>query len=201
MFRCKKCKGEIVPTDSLNSTQVHVGEDTFEAVSTFQYLGDVLGELGGCVDATSICITVAWKAIRHLLPIITNRCILLRNWGNFFTSCIRKSLPYGCKTWPTSNETIRRLISADNGMVCWICGVRLEQCIRTQELHEKFSIISIPEEIDGAGLDTLATSREWIQITWYLGFSPEAVRNFVGEILSQRTSKISTSGNNLLTIE
>ena len=183
MFRCKKCKGEIVPTDSLNSTQVHVGEDTFEAVSTFQYLGDVLGELGGCVDATSTCIN------------------LLRNWGNFFTSCIRKSLPYGCETWSTSNETIRRLISADNGMVCWICGVRLEQCIRNQELHEKFGIISIPEEIDGAGLDTLATSREWIQITWYLGFSPEAVRNFVGMILSQRTSKISTSGNNLLTIE
>ena len=80
MFRCKKCKGEIVPTDSLNSIQVHVGEDTFEAVSTFQYLGDVLGELGGCVDVTSTCIN------------------LLRNWGNFFTSCITKSLPYGCET-------------------------------------------------------------------------------------------------------
>ena len=36
-----------VITDSLNSTQVHVGEDTFEAVSTFQYLGDVTGESGG----------------------------------------------------------------------------------------------------------------------------------------------------------
>ena len=53
MFRCKKCKGESAPTDSLNFIQVHVGEDTFEAVPTFQYLGDVIGESGGCVDATS----------------------------------------------------------------------------------------------------------------------------------------------------
>ena len=37
MFRCKKCKGESVSTGSLNSTQVHVSEDTFKAVPTFQY--------------------------------------------------------------------------------------------------------------------------------------------------------------------
>ena len=32
-------------------------------------------------------------------------------------------------------------------MVHWICGVRLEQRIRTQELHEKLGIISVTEEI------------------------------------------------------
>ena len=35
MFRCKKCKGESAPTDSFNFTQVYVGEDTLEAVTTF----------------------------------------------------------------------------------------------------------------------------------------------------------------------
>ena len=35
----------------------------------------------------------------------------------------------------------------DSGMVHWICGVRLEQRIRTQELHEKLGIISVTEEI------------------------------------------------------
>ena len=43
MFRCKKCKGESAPPGTLNFTQVHAGEDTFEAVSTFQYLGDGTG--------------------------------------------------------------------------------------------------------------------------------------------------------------
>ena len=57
MFRWKKCKGESVPPDTLNSIQVHVGEDTFEAVLTFWYLGDMIGELGGCVDPSNAHIT------------------------------------------------------------------------------------------------------------------------------------------------
>ena len=32
-------------------------------------------------------------------------------------------------------------------MVCWICGVRLEQHTRTQELHEKLDIISVTKKI------------------------------------------------------
>ena len=64
MFQYKKCKGESAPNDSLNSTQVHVDENTIKAVPTFQYLGDLIGESGGCVDATSACITAAWKGFR-----------------------------------------------------------------------------------------------------------------------------------------
>ena len=78
MFRCKKCKGESAPTGSLNFTQVHTVEDTVEAVPTFQYFGDVIGESDDCVDANSACITTAWKSFRQLLPIITNRGISLK---------------------------------------------------------------------------------------------------------------------------
>ena len=94
----------------------------------FQYLGDNIGKFGGCVDATSARITTAWKGFRQLLPIFTNRGISLRNRGNIFCSCNRKSLLYGCEIWPASSETIRRLTSAENGMVRWICGVQLEHC-------------------------------------------------------------------------
>ena len=117
-------------------------------VPTFQYFGDVIEESGGCVDANSARITAVQNGFRQLLPIDTNRGIIsLRNRGNIFSSCIRKSLLYGCKTWLASSETIRRLTSADNGIVCWICGVRLEQRIRTKELLKKFGIISVPKEI------------------------------------------------------
>ena len=85
----------------------------------FQYFGDMIGESGGCVHATSARTTVAWKGFRQHL-----------NRGNIFSPCIRKSFVYGCEIWPASSETIRRLTSSDNGMVCWICGVRLEQRIR-----------------------------------------------------------------------
>ena len=79
MFRCKKCKGESSSTGSLNSTQVHVGEDKFEIVPTFQCLVDVIGETSGCADAISALITATWEGFRQLLPIITNHGISLRN--------------------------------------------------------------------------------------------------------------------------
>ena len=97
MFRCKMCKGESVPPDSLNSTQVHVGLGTFEPEPTFQYLGEVIRESGGCTDATSTRITAALNDFIQLLPIITNRSISLGNRGNIYSSCIRKSLLYGCE--------------------------------------------------------------------------------------------------------
>ena len=147
MFRCYNCRGESAPTDSLNSTQVHVSEDKFQAVPTFQYLGDVIGESGGCVDTTSAPITAAWKGFNQLLSIINNHGMLLRNQGNIFSSCIRKNLLYDCKTWSASSKKKHCLTFAKNGIVCWICGVRLEQCIGTQELHKKLSIISVSEEI------------------------------------------------------
>ena len=95
---------------------VALGSSYIRMMPTFQYRGDVIGETAGCVDATSTRITAAWKGFRQLLPIISNRGILLRNQGNIFSSCIRKSLLYGTKTWSASSKTIFCLTSADNGM-------------------------------------------------------------------------------------
>ena len=66
---------------------------------------------------------------------------------------------YGCETWPASSEIIRRLTSADKSMVSDLNNV-LELKKSTKNLLELvFLKIS-----DGAGLDTLDTSREWIQM-------------------------------------
>ena len=208
MFRCKKCKDEMSPTDSLNSIQVHVGEDIFEAVPTFQSLGDVMEESGGCLDSTSARITAAWKGFRQLLPIITNRGILLRNRVNIFNSCIRKSQLYGCKTWPTSSKIIHCLTSADNVIVRWICGDRLEQHTRTREHHEKLGIISVPEEIRWRRLRYFChLQRMDKRIVW-----PRRVNDYMlpqilsrgrlqlrwSDVIIKKTSKILTSGKNVL---
>ena len=64
MFWRKNCEGESVPTNSLTSSQVHVGKDIFEPVPTFQCLGDVIWESSGCVDATNSRITAAQKGFK-----------------------------------------------------------------------------------------------------------------------------------------
>ena len=97
----------------------------------------------------------------------TDRGISPRILGNIFSSYIRNCWLYGCKTWLASSKTIRFLTFADNDMICWVCGVQLEQHIRTQELHKKLVIISVPknnQKCHDKGLDTYATSTEWIQM-------------------------------------
>ena len=117
MFRCRKCKGESVSTDTLNSTHEHIGQDTLEAVSTFRYLGDVIGESCGCMNPTNAHITPAWSGFRQLLSIIINHRVSPKNRGNIFSSCIRKILLYYYDPWLGSSKTVQRLISADNGMI------------------------------------------------------------------------------------
>ena len=103
----------------------------------------MIGESDGCVDATSTCITAAWKSFRQLLPIITKCGISPKRQHNISSSCIRKSLLYGCKRWSTSSQTISCLTSADSDM---FAGSVLSDLL-TQELHEKPGIISVTEEI------------------------------------------------------
>ena len=66
------------------------------------------------------------------------------------------------------------IVGFDNGMVHWICGVRLEQRIRTQELHEKLGIISVTEEIRWCRLRCLSHLPRMDKNVW-----PRRVNDYV----------------------
>ena len=59
-------------------------------------------------------------------------------------------------------------------MVRWICGVRLERRIRTQELHEKLDVISITEEIRWRSLRHFGHLRRMDENVW-----PRRVNDYV----------------------
>ena len=73
-FKCKKCRGA-VSNASIPDSVVINGEE-IEKVSSFCYLGDFVGQCGGCFDATTARIRSAWKTFRDLLPILTCRGLL-----------------------------------------------------------------------------------------------------------------------------
>ena len=70
MFSCRKCKGESVPPEKLNSTQIHIGENKFEAALTFWYLGDMIGESGNDANTIRARIGEAKDDFRKEFPII-----------------------------------------------------------------------------------------------------------------------------------
>ena len=107
-FKCKTC---ITPQERIEliPEKIFIDQDEFDTVIDFCYLGDVLGQAGGCADAVTARIQSAWKAFHDHLPIITNRGIALYLRGNVFDVCVRKVLLYGSETWPLSSEDLQRL--------------------------------------------------------------------------------------------
>ena len=89
--KCRKYSDEIVPAAITNFKEVNIGNGSFHVESTFfKYLGDKIGQCGGCSDAVSTRIVSSWKAFRELLLILTNRAIRTKLRVNVFNMCVKK---------------------------------------------------------------------------------------------------------------
>ena len=172
-FECKKCRGLVLPLPMAPFENLKIENDVFEKVASFRYIGDTVGQAGGCIDAVIERIKAGWGAFRELLPVLTNRSISLKNRGNMFRMCIRKILLYGSETWATTVEDMNRISAADNSMVRWICNVRLQQKIKTQDLCNRLGIPAVIEELRSSRLHYYGHLVRMDDNTW-----PKAVLDF-----------------------
>ena len=122
-----------------------LGGQPLETVNTFCYLGDMIGQTGGCFDATSARVRSAWGKFRDLLPILNNRGIALKTRGHVYNAAVRSVLLYGSETWPLTSEDLSRLTRNDNSMVRWICSARLADRHRTKDLQSLLGIKGIAD--------------------------------------------------------
>ena len=133
---CHKCSSEIVPAAIAAFKEVNFENDSFHVESTFKYLGDTIGQCGGCSDAVST------QSFRQLLPILTNRAIQTKLRGIVFNMCVRKVFFYSSETWPVVTD-VQRLVTGDSAMIRWICGVSLKDRIPTTDLLLRLGLSSI----------------------------------------------------------
>ena len=117
-----------------------IGDDECDTVIDFCYLGDVVGQTGGCTDAVTARIRSAWKSFHELLPILTNRSIHFSQRGNIFEKCVRNVLLYGSETWPLLKEDLYHLKRTERAMIRWICEVKLKQLHSTNDLKSRESL-------------------------------------------------------------
>lgn len=122
---------------------------------TFCYLGDAIGQAGGCTEAVTARIRSAWKKFRDLLPVLTNRGFSLRSRGHTYQACVRSVLLYGSETWPVNTEDIRRLQRTDSAMIWWLSGGNRKEGWTSELIRERLGLLSIEE--------TLRTNR----LRWY----------------------------------
>ena len=104
-FICKTCSATTGAVDPF-PTCITIDRDEFEIVSEFCYLGDVIGQAGGCTDAVTARIGSAWKVFHEILLILTNKGISLVNRGKVFKACVRSVFLYASETWPLSTEDL-----------------------------------------------------------------------------------------------
>ena len=145
-FKCKKCKGEnATPTTPAELAPVVIEGETIEVVKSFCYLGDFIGERGGCFDATTARIRSAWKKFRELLPILTCRGISLVTRGHVYSACVRSVMLYASETWPVTRDDITRLERNDMMMIRWICSAKLTDRIPSNELRGRLHLSGVED--------------------------------------------------------
>ena len=104
-FICRRCSNQLPPSPEPLLQDFIVNNEQLEVVQTFCYLGDMIGQAGGCNDATTARVKSAWKSFRELLPILTNSCIPFKMRGHIFNSCVRSVMLHASETWaPTADD-------------------------------------------------------------------------------------------------
>ena len=87
-FKYEKCRGEVSNASIPDSEPVVINGKEIEKVCSFCYLGDFIGQRGGCFDATTARIRSLWKKFRDLLPIPTCCGLSLKSHGYAYNACV-----------------------------------------------------------------------------------------------------------------
>ena len=122
-FKCKKCRGEVSNASIPGSEPVVINGEEIEKASSFCYIGDFVGQRGGCFDATTASIRSACKKFRDLLPILTCRGLSLKICGYAYNACVRSVLLHANETWVATQEDVSRFNRNDMIIIRWICFV------------------------------------------------------------------------------
>ena len=141
-FKCKKCRGEVSNASIPDSKPVVINGEEIEKVSSFCYLGDFVGQRGGCFDATTARIRSAWKKFRDLLPNLTCLGLLLKSRGYAYNACVHSVLLYASETWAATQEDVSRLNHNDMMMIRWTCSTKLRDKVLS-ELRSQLGLGSI----------------------------------------------------------
>ena len=123
-------------SDGLN-TDLHLdigNAVSLEKVDKFCYLGDML-YADACDSAVTAIVRSTWKTFREYLPILTGKGFSLKLKGKVYaTYCVRSCLMHGSETWLMKIEHELKLNHTEMSMIRWMCGVKLNERKKSEEL-------------------------------------------------------------------
>ena len=79
-------------------------ETSIAEMSSFCYLGDIIGGEGSAERAVRMRIAAAWSKWRELADKLRNRWIPIKYTAIMYNTCVRATLLYASETWPLTQN-------------------------------------------------------------------------------------------------
>ena len=135
-FVCRRC------TDVGDGTEepVEVLSDQVETVKGFCYLGDRLNASGGCETAVTSRVGIGWMKFRKCEELLRGRRFSLRMKEMVYRSCVRSAMLYGSETWCLRETEMAILRRTERAMVRSMCGVKLVDRKKMEDLMEMLGL-------------------------------------------------------------
>ena len=135
-FVCRRC------TDVAHGTEepVEVLCNEVKTVKGFCYLGDRLNASGGCETAVTSRVRIGWMKFRECGELLHGRRFSLRTKRMVDHSCVRSAMLYGSETWCLRESEMAILRRTEKAMVRSMCGVKLEDRKKMEELMENLGL-------------------------------------------------------------
>jgi len=146
-FVCKVCIAGIV--DNEVDSKFKVGEDVFERVDKFCYLGDMINANGGAESASVVRARCAWQKFRELSSILTAKYVSLKLKGRVYDTCVRSAMLFGSETWAMKAEQEARFERTEMRMVRWMSEVSLREKKTSAELRARMGLKPVGEVVRG----------------------------------------------------
>ena len=146
-FQCKRCRGDVPQADPSDQEGLVVEGETYEVVTSFCYLGDMLNADGGVDLAVNARVRSGWRKFRELMPFLTSKAPPLKMKGQVYSACVRSCMIYGSQTWALKAEHEDKLNRAEMRMIRWMCGVSLKDRKTSAELRQRMGVEAIGEVV------------------------------------------------------
>jgi len=152
-FICRGCMNPVT-SKGRTSVNIHVSAN-LELVDKFCYIGDMMNVDWDSNATVEDRIRIGWNKFRQLVPLLSNKDILLIVIGRLYSSCVRSSMLHGSETWPVRKQNEVALQQAETIMVRWMCGIKLKERVPSKELRVRL------------GLDVIILALQQNRLRWY----------------------------------
>ena len=135
-FVCGRCKKQ---ADGLAEPVEDLCEEV-ETVRGFCYLGDRVNASGGCEAAVTARARIGWVKFRECGELLNSKKFSLKVKGMVYWSCVRVAMLYGSETWCLRENEIAILRRTERALVEAMCGAKLMEKKRTEDLIETLGL-------------------------------------------------------------